>query len=70
VGAGGLVTVLAQERGRQVTGLARAGDEESVRGLGADFTGERFAPSLEMLLTLWCVGCSGRTAMSTSAVAW
>ncbi|MFB6837879.1 NADP-dependent oxidoreductase [Streptomyces sp. NPDC056361] len=35
---GANVTVLAQERGWQVTGLARAGDEEFVRGLGADFT--------------------------------
>ncbi|MGW8889885.1 NADP-dependent oxidoreductase [Streptomyces sp. NPDC055749] len=35
---GANVTVLAPERGWQVTGLARAGDEEFVRGLGADFT--------------------------------
>ncbi|MFE0135811.1 alcohol dehydrogenase catalytic domain-containing protein [Streptomyces sp. NPDC059037] len=35
---GANVAVLAQERGWQVTGLARAGDEEFVRGLGADFT--------------------------------
>lgn len=35
---GANVTVLARERGWQVTGLARAGDEEFVRGLGADFT--------------------------------
>ncbi|MDT0393753.1 MULTISPECIES: NADP-dependent oxidoreductase [Streptomyces] len=35
---GGNVSVLARERGWQVTGLARAGDEEFVRGLGADFT--------------------------------
>jgi NADPH:quinone reductase-like Zn-dependent oxidoreductase len=35
---GANVAVLAQERGWQVTGLARTGDEEFVRGLGADFT--------------------------------
>ncbi|HVX44325.1 MAG TPA: NADP-dependent oxidoreductase [Mycobacteriales bacterium] len=35
---GGYVTSLAQDRGWQVTGLARAEDEEYVRGLGADFT--------------------------------
>lgn len=35
---GANVTVLARERGRHVTGLARTGDEEFVRGLGADFT--------------------------------
>ncbi|GCE01952.1 alcohol dehydrogenase catalytic domain-containing protein [Embleya hyalina] len=35
---GANVAVLARERGWQVTGLARAGDEEFVRGLGADFT--------------------------------
>lgn len=35
---GAHVAVLARERGWQVTGLARAGDEEFVRGLGADFT--------------------------------
>ena len=35
---GGYVTSLAQDRGWQVTGLARAEDEEFVRGLGADFT--------------------------------
>ncbi|WP_241387570.1 NADP-dependent oxidoreductase [Rhodococcus sp. CH91] len=37
---GGYLTVLAQHRGWRVTGLARAGDEEFVRGLGADFTTE------------------------------
>lgn len=35
---GGYVTSLAQDRGWQVTGLARATDEEFVRGLGAGFT--------------------------------
>lgn len=35
---GANVAVLAREQGWQVTGLARAGDEEFVRGLGADFT--------------------------------
>jgi NADPH:quinone reductase-like Zn-dependent oxidoreductase len=35
---GGYVVVLAQDRGWQVTGLARAEDEAFVRGLGADFT--------------------------------
>lgn len=35
---GGAVTSLAQNRGWRVTGLARAGDEKFVRGLGADFT--------------------------------
>ena len=35
---GGYVASLAQDRGWQVTGLARAEDEEFVRGLGADFT--------------------------------
>jgi NADPH:quinone reductase-like Zn-dependent oxidoreductase len=35
---GGYVVPLAQDRGWQVTGLARAQDEEFVRGLGADFT--------------------------------
>ena len=35
---GGYVTTLAQDRGWQVTGLARAQDEEFVRSLGADFT--------------------------------
>lgn len=35
---GGYVTALAQHRGWQVTGLARAEDEKYVRGLGADFT--------------------------------
>ncbi len=35
---GGYVASLAQDRGWQVTGLARAQDEEFVRGLGADFT--------------------------------
>lgn len=35
---GGNITVLAQERGWRVTGLARTQDEEFVRGLGADFT--------------------------------
>jgi NADPH:quinone reductase-like Zn-dependent oxidoreductase len=37
---GGYVVPLAQDRGWQVTGLARAEDEEFVRGLGADFTVE------------------------------
>ena len=37
---GGYVTVLAQDRGWQVTGLARPGDEEFVRGLGAQFTAQ------------------------------
>lgn len=35
---GGYATVLAQDRGWRVTGLARAEDEPFVRGLGADFT--------------------------------
>jgi NADPH:quinone reductase-like Zn-dependent oxidoreductase len=35
---GGYVTSLAQDRGWQVTGLARRDDEEFVRSLGADFT--------------------------------
>src|SRR5215207_4166126 len=35
---GGYVTSLAPDRGWQVTGLARAEDEEFVRGLGAGFT--------------------------------
>jgi NADPH:quinone reductase-like Zn-dependent oxidoreductase len=35
---GGYVASLAQDRGWRVTGLARAEDEEFVRGLGADFT--------------------------------
>lgn len=35
---GGYVTSLAQDRGWRVTGLARASDEEYVRGLGAEFT--------------------------------
>ncbi|GAA2758872.1 NADP-dependent oxidoreductase [Actinopolymorpha rutila] len=35
---GGYLAVLAQDRGWQVTGLARAEDEKFVRGLGADFT--------------------------------
>lgn len=35
---GGYVVSLAQDRGWRVTGLARAADEEFVRGLGADFT--------------------------------
>jgi NADPH:quinone reductase-like Zn-dependent oxidoreductase len=35
---GGYVASLAQDHGWQVTGLARAGDEEFVRSLGADFT--------------------------------
>lgn len=35
---GAVVVPLAAERGWQVTGLARAGDEAFVRGLGADFT--------------------------------
>lgn len=35
---GGYVTVLAQERGWRVTGLARPKDEAFVRGLGAEFT--------------------------------
>ncbi|BDT99858.1 NADP-dependent oxidoreductase [Nocardia sputorum] len=35
---GGYVAALAQDRGWRVTGLARAEDEEFVRGLGADFT--------------------------------
>ena len=37
---GGFVIPLAQDRGWRVTGLARAKDEEFVRGLGADFTAE------------------------------
>ena len=35
---GAYVTVLAQDRGWRVTGLARPGDEEFVRGLGAELT--------------------------------
>jgi NADPH:quinone reductase-like Zn-dependent oxidoreductase len=35
---GAYIAVLAQDRGWQVTGLARPHDEEFVRGLGADFT--------------------------------
>lgn len=35
---GGYVAALAQDRGWQVTGLARAADEDFIRGLGADFT--------------------------------
>lgn len=35
---GGYLTSLAQDQGWQVTGLARAQDEEFVRSLGADFT--------------------------------
>jgi NADPH:quinone reductase-like Zn-dependent oxidoreductase len=35
---GGYVALLAQERGWQVTGVARAKDEEFVRSLGAEFT--------------------------------
>jgi len=35
---GAYLVSLAQDRGWQVTGLARADDEEFVRGLGADFT--------------------------------
>lgn len=35
---GGYVTAFAVDRGWRVTGLARAEDEEFVRGLGADFT--------------------------------
>jgi NADPH:quinone reductase-like Zn-dependent oxidoreductase len=35
---GGFLLRLAQNRGWQVTGLARAGDEEFVRSFGADFT--------------------------------
>ncbi|WP_328899343.1 zinc-binding dehydrogenase [Streptomyces sp. NBC_00441] len=37
---GAYAAVLAQDRGWQVTGLARAADEPFVRGLGADFTAE------------------------------
>jgi NADPH:quinone reductase-like Zn-dependent oxidoreductase len=37
---GGYVVPLASDRGWRVTGLARAEDEEFVRGLGADFTVE------------------------------
>jgi NADPH:quinone reductase-like Zn-dependent oxidoreductase len=37
---GGNVIPLAQDHGWRVTGLARAEDEEFVRGLGADFTAE------------------------------
>ncbi|MCD2099405.1 alcohol dehydrogenase catalytic domain-containing protein [Rhodococcus rhodochrous] len=37
---GGYLTVLARDRGWRVTGLARARDEEFVRGLGADFTAD------------------------------
>jgi NADPH:quinone reductase-like Zn-dependent oxidoreductase len=37
---GGFVVPLARERGWRVTGLARATDEEFVRGLGADFATE------------------------------
>ena len=40
---GGYVASLAPDRGWQVTGLARAEDEEFVRGLGADFTSARRA---------------------------
>jgi NADPH:quinone reductase-like Zn-dependent oxidoreductase len=40
---GGYVAVLAQDRGWQVTGLARAQDEAFVRGLGAEFTTEAAA---------------------------
>ena len=35
---GGYVASLARDRGWRVTGLARAEDEQFVRGLGADFT--------------------------------
>ena len=35
---GGYVVALAQDRGWQVTGLARTEDEQFVRSLGADFT--------------------------------
>ncbi len=41
---GGYVVPFALERGWQVTGLARAADEEFVRGLGAEFTAEADAP--------------------------
>jgi NADPH:quinone reductase-like Zn-dependent oxidoreductase len=37
---GGYVVPFAIDRGWQVTGLARAADEEFVRGLGAEFTSE------------------------------
>ncbi len=37
---GGYVVPFALERGWRVTGLARAADEDFVRGLGADFTSE------------------------------
>jgi NADPH:quinone reductase-like Zn-dependent oxidoreductase len=37
---GGYVAILAAERGWAVTGLARAEDEQFVRGLGVDFTSE------------------------------
>jgi NADPH:quinone reductase-like Zn-dependent oxidoreductase len=37
---GGYVASLAQDHGWQVTGLARATDEEFVRSLGADFTAD------------------------------
>ncbi|MEL7977791.1 zinc-binding dehydrogenase [Isoptericola sp. F-RaC21] len=37
-GVGAAVAALAAERGWEVTGLARAGDEAFVRGLGVDFT--------------------------------
>ncbi|MEV0670487.1 zinc-binding dehydrogenase [Mycobacterium sp. NPDC050441] len=37
---GGYLVALARERGWKVTGLARAHDEEFVRGLGADFTAD------------------------------
>lgn len=37
---GGYVAALAPDRGWRVTGLARAEDEEFVRGLGADFTSD------------------------------
>lgn len=37
-GVGAAVAALAEERGWQVTGLARAGDETFVRGLGVGFT--------------------------------
>jgi len=37
---GGYLVALAQDRGWQVTGLARPQDEQFVRGLGADFTAQ------------------------------
>ena len=37
---GGYLLPLARDRGWRVTGLARPGDEDFVRGLGADFTAE------------------------------